>query len=106
MLNAGRRTACILQAKLTFLDNTVVRRHDCAVRTGEDAGVAADTFIMVEGNDAVFTGQSAGDAAFHAKRFLAVTAGNRKADPFFFSLDRKLQMVRQDEHQMGIEPAP
>ena len=73
----------VFHTKLALLDDTALMGLNTAVRTGENTGVAADTFILIEQDNAVFPGQSAGDAALGADRVVTVAAGNGKADPVF-----------------------
>ena len=82
-MDTDRRAEGVFHAKLTFLYHTVVRRHDRAVGAGEDAGKASDAFVVIKDDCAVFSGQSAGDAALDTDRVVTVPAGHCKADAVF-----------------------
>ena len=73
-----------IRDRLALLNHAVFRRHDTAVGAGQNTGVAADAFVPVYGNHPILDGQGSSDTALHAKRLLAVAAGNRKADPVVF----------------------
>ena len=108
-LYAGRLTAGIGKTQLTFLHDAVLRGRQRAVRTYQHAGQAADTFVTVDPDNAVFLADSSRNAAFHAHRILAVSAGYGKCDlviALYMNAGENLTTLKRLRHirDSGIGP--
>jgi hypothetical protein len=78
--DAAGRALSRRDAQLAFLYDAVFGRLHASVRAGEYAGVAADAFVFIDGDNAVRFRQRACYAAFDAIRLRTVAAGDGEAD--------------------------
>jgi hypothetical protein len=81
-LNARRHASRVVDAKLAFQHGAVLRGRQRAERTHQNACAAADAFLAVDDDYAVFLFYCPGYAAFNAKRFVAMSAADRETDGF------------------------
>lgn len=62
------------KAELTFLHDAVFAGRNRAIRADKHAGKAADAFVVVDADHAVFPGERAGDAAFYTNWVVTMSA--------------------------------